>query len=1003
MKRYLALVVLLFSCPVLWAHTSGALTIYKNKIVLPSRVELKPDSKGYYIVSDTITDIVNKIQLGDDVVKKNKNTGEKEKQKFSIEGYGYDKVFSTTIRASMNESEGIKKLEFAKFQDSLLIKVDTLKWLLKPMQKRILKKRDGFSLTDTDFLYDSNGSFYYFDTIKKKKEFTFTHFEIFDSIRLFLNNKEIRLQKIGNLYMLPSEMKVSSKDSVEILVGCDTLKIYPYPIYNKTPPIPPTITITKNRYWLMFAGDVLAVLFVFVWLSWNLIKLVKKKEQEHTLLINESKDLRNRADSIINQLRAEKDDELIRLRDELAECLKKKEVVNTKKVTEELKKYLNECQSQQEKTSLINESKDLLNRADSVIQKKRQEQSDEKEDNNKLKDLKEKLEKYIEDIDNNKEETQAIKNELEKCLEQEEARETINEQIDLERDKAEKETVERIAVLLEQATSGTFKKESIIKELNGKSLSFIERYILKEIEDCTKGCPLTVGKIWSDVSKENIGKSAHQKMDGFVRMLNDKILEPPQQVQIPVWDENLSFSEIFDKLSLKQKNGFYTKVLQLLKEKKLKGKDDTLDNFIISLLETQTKAESIRPKEYVVRDCVKNNNIPEDVKDELAKRFVAVLNERIKDEPLRLSADIITLESLIVELLEKHIEVPHLNEEVDEKVNIIVKEKENQINTRLQGEMNKKLQSQLNQKADEYAKAIRSTKKEYENNLKIARKFYQNNEEKNRKALADKEKELLNLANQFKTDKQTLENQYNIKLEEEKTKQQKEFDNKIASINDELTTEKQQHLIDLSKLKDYCLATIADINSVMISVTTSINKAASGSSSDGLKSLVFDSILDNDELGMESFFTQLNEVISNSEVKSIGEFKEEVKTILMQSFSTYRPTWIDVLTRLFLYSKEHFIAYQFVENELDLCEVGAAFYMAENLFKSFGIDLVYPKLFDESFDAEKYEDRSLRDIDSYVEGLVTHINKADAIVDLYMVGYQINGKLEKKPIVSRFS
>lgn len=1046
MKKYFVAIVMMLSCSIIWAQQVqvGELKISKDKITLPSGVDLKPDTtikdtKGYYTISDTIVDVVNKIRLGDDVVKWNGRN--KVKQSFSMKGYGYDEVLSVDIQSYADEENGLKELNFAEFQDSLIIIVGTCEWHLKAVPKKVLKKSRDFSLMDATFKYDTIGGFYYLDTTNGKKEFAFSYFEICDSVRLYKNNEEIPLQNIGGLYRLPQEVTISANDSVVFEAGGDKWMIYPCPDKDKRESVGQKGNTTDKYtywWWLMLAGDVLAVLLILMWL-FKIYKKHEKKKQARISLFREANDLLEKAGSIIQEKKAadsgvKKDDaELKRLKDRLEYFIEDKNVEEAQKAKEELNKYLIQ---QEEKTELFREAENLLKEVDSVIGKQQEEQSCAKGEVGKLKELRVYLKKYIEG--KNEEGVRNAKKELEECLKLEEEREKLNQEIEkrmsTERDDVKKQTVNKIALLIEKTTGGVINKEVVQKEFEGESLSFVDEYMLKKIEKSASICPSTVGSLWSAASKESKDKSPALRLDLFVKKLDEEINKSPQQVQVPVWDENMRFSEVFDKLSPKQKNGFYTKVVQLLKEKKLKGKDDTLDNFIASLLEMQTKAESIKPDEDVVRNCVKNDCVPEDVKDELAKRFVAALNERIKDEPLRLNADINTLESLFVELLEKHIEVPHLEEELDKKAERMANERIKLVQEKLDAEIKKcsRLESQLGDKESSYNLAIKKKNEEIEtikrkatSDLDAARTTYQNN----RRALEDKHEQELKLERKkLKDEQESHEKELDAerkkhaneldqqreeakkaqtdavrKISDEKVQMEQKFNIQITGLNNQLSDERSRHATDLTKLKEYCLDQVATINTTMALVTASVKEAIRESSSDGLNSLVNDSILDNDEIGMEAFFAHLKDVVNHSEVKSIGEFKEEIRQVLLQSFSPYRPTWIDILTRLFLYSKVKFVASQFVGKELDLCEVGAAFHAAEGLFKSFGVDLIYPELFGETFDARKYENRSLRDIDSYVEGLVTHIDRAEAIVDLYMVGYQVDGVLEKKPIVSSFS
>lgn len=992
MKYVTTVILLLFCFTFSFAQKEGEMLLKKKSVVLGSG-SIISNQDGIYYVPDSIVDVINSVVLGDSI----KNGT---KQKGDIFGYTYDTTFSFMIKNSIKDTEGLHPINFAEFKDSLVIKVGDFKWILKETPKNVLCVGKSISLKNEALLYDTLRHFYYLDTHNGNGKLSITHFDVKADIRLFINNEEVPLKYNNDMYKLPSERVIGINDSVVIDAGIYQWRIYPYSEPEDKKPE------TNYLFWIMLIGDAIAVLAAIV-LVYKRCRKITSKKHEKKKEIEEAKkwldslnsDEKRKEINLVSG--SEEENNFDKLLNELSEKINDKSIDGIRAAKAKIDEFISNLKvigGDKEGQSSGHESTDISN------EPKVNEQNTEValgSDNS---------------VVANGGEVSA------ETVEIEETKENEQKEVDL---------IERIAKLIEKATDG---KVQLLQELKEEKEPSFDGYIRYHIDKSTRVRPSTVGKFWDASKDEKKGESIDGQLEHFVIKLDEEIRKTKQLPQKDTWDYKATFSEIYSKLSQRQKDGFGIMAVQEMKRRKLKGNDESFETFCKSLLETQNKADSIKADEDVLRDCVNKDTIPEDVKDALAIKFVIALNERIKEESHRLESNDVTLESLFKELLEKHIEVPHLVAEVEEKALELSKEKIQMI----QNELDKKndecnmLNEKMLEREKEYEVVTRKKNEEIKaaglkalNDLEEARNTYLNNkmamENKHKDELGRERQKLEAEKISHKQELKKLQSLHEKELEEQKRKAEKsendavkkisddknemerQLNNKIDDLSIDLTNEKIAHEHDVDNFKVWFLNYIDDIQEVISLAVNAIKESANDTHSDKLRSFVNERIMKNDELGMESFFVKLTDVVNKSEMKSIDEFKEGIKSVLLECFDSDRPTWLDILTRLYLYSKANFVACQFVDNGLDLCEVGAAFHTVETLLSRFKIDLVYPELFEESFDSDKYEDRALRDIDSYVDGIASHVNASDSIVDLYKVGYKTDGLLQKKPIVSSFS
>ena len=114
------------------------------------------------------------------------------------------------------------------------------------------------------------------------------------------------------------------------------------------------------------------------------------------------------------------------------------------------------------------------------------------------------------------------------------------------------------------------------------------------------------------------------------------------------------------------------------------------------------------------------------------------------------------------------------------------------------------------------------------------------------------------------------------------------------------------------------------------------------------------------------------------------------------------PTWLDVLARLYLYSNVDFISAQFASKGINMTRVGEAFMATNTILSQIGVELIMPTLFADHYNEDKYDLKDIRNIDSYVDDIANHVKSPNEIIDLYTLGYKVEGVLKEKPIVSKF-
>ena len=94
---------------------------------------------------------------------------------------------------------------------------------------------------------------------------------------------------------------------------------------------------------------------------------------------------------------------------------------------------------------------------------------------------------------------------------------------------------------------------------------------------------------------------------------------------------------------------------------------------------------------------------------------------------------------------------------------------------------------------------------------------------------------------------------------------------------------------------------------------------------------------------------------------------------------------------------------QFDESGLNCQAIQRAFTSLEVMLNGLGITLNYPRLFVDTYDSSTYTKFDQKSIVDYVEGIENHVVAGSStIIDLYTLGFSVNGVQKEKPQVSTY-
>ncbi len=241
---------------------------------------------------------------------------------------------------------------------------------------------------------------------------------------------------------------------------------------------------------------------------------------------------------------------------------------------------------------------------------------------------------------------------------------------------------------------------------------------------------------------------------------------------------------------------------------------------------------------------------------------------------------------------------------------------------------------------------------------------------------------------------------------------QNEMQNKIDEKESERLAAEQA-----SKELDACYRSIIDFDianfkenhvRLLHSIQSLLSDAYSEYHGDSkLNSLFEEQIKNNFYYPMDEFIEKFSKTMDRY---NGGEKGANVKDLLLELQSLYEsclsnipPVWIDILGRLYAYSQVPFIMTQFDESGLNCQAIQRAFTSLEVMLNGLGITLNYPRLFVDTYDSSTYTKFDQKSIVDYVEGIENHVVAGSStIIDLYTLGFSVNGVQKEKPQVSTY-
>ena len=171
-------------------------------------------------------------------------------------------------------------------------------------------------------------------------------------------------------------------------------------------------------------------------------------------------------------------------------------------------------------------------------------------------------------------------------------------------------------------------------------------------------------------------------------------------------------------------------------------------------------------------------------------------------------------------------------------------------------------------------------------------------------------------------------------------------------------------------------------------------------SSDALPNKFIQRVIQNDAFNVSDFMDELKKIVNNSSLghKSIIESLHNLFLDTVQSNS-----WVQTLSHIYLYVQNSTVASYFNENKIDVSNINASFILTEQMMRALGIELHYPKLFEDTFDPNLYDESTLSDVKDYVNDVKELVgDRQGVIIDMFRLGYTSDGQTHKAK-VTRFN
>ncbi len=199
-------------------------------------------------------------------------------------------------------------------------------------------------------------------------------------------------------------------------------------------------------------------------------------------------------------------------------------------------------------------------------------------------------------------------------------------------------------------------------------------------------------------------------------------------------------------------------------------------------------------------------------------------------------------------------------------------------------------------------------------------------------------------------------------------------------------------------------AYLGSVKQSLQTLADDVDAAYTGNRDDnGVADVIDHNIIDNDIYGLEEFRANLLAKLDSVSVLTADAIRSAVRDAFTDILKIESATWIDNLARLALYSQVPFIAAEFMASGVRIDRFAAAFAAMEAVLAQGGITLQLPKLFVDRFDESRHNAEAIKNITSIVSDVASHVPDESTVIDLFTVGYSLDGAEVRKPTVSRIN
>lgn len=230
-------------------------------------------------------------------------------------------------------------------------------------------------------------------------------------------------------------------------------------------------------------------------------------------------------------------------------------------------------------------------------------------------------------------------------------------------------------------------------------------------------------------------------------------------------------------------------------------------------------------------------------------------------------------------------------------------------------------------------------------------------------------------------------------------KQRKEIEEAHAALTASLQEDIARRDTDIRGLFEACLGTV---KSLLRTLADDVAAAYTGDRDNNSVADVIDhSIIENDIYGLEEFSAGLLARLDEAEELTAEAVQRVVRESFADILKIESATWIDNLARLALYSQVPFVAAEFMASGVRIDRFAAAYSALEAILAQGGITLQVPRLFVDTFDESHHNAEAIKNITSVVSDVASHVADSSTVIDLFTVGYSMDGAEVRKPTVSR--